>query len=98
VNCPHCATRVLPMAGRVCPACRRNVDAPPDPKPEAEQVVEEAYRLAAQQVSQGVAPPAIETLLTERGLGAREAAAVVNRLEQTKAAAIRHTARKNMSY
>jgi len=30
VNCPHCSTRVLPMPGRICPACRRNVDTPPD--------------------------------------------------------------------
>jgi hypothetical protein len=26
VNCPRCSTRVLPMARRLCPACRKNVD------------------------------------------------------------------------
>lgn len=97
VDCPHCATRVLPMAGRVCPACRRNVDAPPAPRPEAGRAAEETDRIAAQQVTHGLAPPAVEALLKERGLDAGDAATVVDRLEQTRAMAMRHAARRNMA-
>jgi hypothetical protein len=32
-DCPHCATRVLPTSGRICPACFKNVDYSPDRKP-----------------------------------------------------------------
>src|SRR6478609_9070559 len=77
VECPHCATRVLPMAGRVCPACRKNVDSPPDPAPPREQAIDAAYGFAAQQMQYGVAPSGIRQSLTERGLDAREASVVV---------------------
>ena len=32
IDCPHCATRVLPTSGRICPACFKNVDYSPDRK------------------------------------------------------------------
>lgn len=38
VECPHCATRILPLPGRICPACRENVDQPRKP-PDAEIVL-----------------------------------------------------------
>jgi hypothetical protein len=98
VECPHCSTRVLPMAGRVCPACRRNVDSPPDPTPPPEQVVEAVYGFAAEQMRSGVAPSGIEKSLTDRGLDAGEATVVVQRLERANAEARKEAGRKNMLY
>lgn len=92
VKCPHCATRVLPLAGRICPACRKNVDAPPEPAPPPAQVVDEVYRIAAQRLSEGAKPRELESLLNERGLDARGAAEVAGRLKQTQPALIRRAA------
>jgi hypothetical protein len=98
VVCPHCSTRVLPMTGQVCPACRKNVDAPPDPKPKPERVEADAYSLAAEQMLNGVAPSRIEKVLTERGLDAEAAATVVGKLEQTRAGAARQAGKRNMLF
>ena len=34
IECPHCETRVVPMSGGQCPACRRGLEEPPDESPE----------------------------------------------------------------
>ncbi len=97
VECPHCATRVLPMAGRICPACRKNVDAQPPPPPSTEQLAQaEAYHIATDQLNQGVTPAQVELSLTERGLDAQAAAVVVGTLKQAKVQADVMNARKNM--
>ncbi len=96
VDCPHCSTRVLPMAGRVCPACRKNLDAPPEISPTPEQAEEDVYGAAAEQMREGVAPSDILQTLTERGLDADAAATVVGDLEQARAMARKESARKNM--
>jgi hypothetical protein len=98
VDCPHCSTRVLPMPGRVCPACRKNVDAAPDHEPTPERVAEAAYGFAAQQIGSGVTPSEVRKDLTARGLDAESAATVVGNLERIKADAIRVAGRKNMLY
>ena len=67
VDCPHCSTRVLPMAERICPACRRNVDAPPAPDPAPVEIVQQVYQHAIEQMREGVAPHRIEATLTKRG-------------------------------
>jgi hypothetical protein len=41
------------MVGRVCPACRKNVDSPPAPKPKPEPAGEGAFKLAAQEKHEG---------------------------------------------
>jgi uncharacterized Zn finger protein (UPF0148 family) len=96
VDCPHCSTRVLPMTGRVCPACQKNVDTPPTPEPEPEQTVEAIYSLAAEQMRDGVASFGIQKILTERGLDAEAAATVVSNLEQFKARERREAGRRMM--
>ncbi len=96
VECPHCSTRVLPMAGRVCPACQKNVDKPREPDPEP--AVESVYSVAAEQMSRGVDASGIEKLLTQRGLDADAAATVVSNLEQMKSRAHREKGQKMMMY
>jgi hypothetical protein len=86
------------MAGRVCPACRRNVDAAPEPEPKPDEIVEADYTRAAEQLRQGVARSEIEAALTERGLSAEKAATVANDLEQRTASAAKIAGRKNMLY
>ena len=98
MTCPHCSTRVLPMAGRICPACRKAVDSEPDPEPTPEQAVGAAYGFAAEQMRDGVAPSEIQKGLTKRGLGAEAAATVVGDLEQAKAEAHGGAGRKDMIY
>ena len=98
VECPHCSTRVLPMAGRVCPACRKNVDAPPEPAPPREQAIDAAYGFAAQQMQYGVAPSGIRQSLTEQGLDAREASVVVHHLERAHIEASKAAGRRNMVF
>jgi hypothetical protein len=44
------------MAGRLCPACRKNVDSPPDPKPKPEPAGEGPVKLAALEKREGAAP------------------------------------------
>jgi hypothetical protein len=98
VNCPHCSTRVLPMAGQICPACRKNVDAPPDPKPKPKQVPAEAYSVAAEQMLYGVAPSRIKQTLTDRGLDAEAAATVVKKVDQARTSALKRAGKKNMLF
>src|SRR3954464_13632319 len=73
------------MAGRGCPACRKNVDSVPDPEPTPGRVVEAIYGFAAEQMRTGVAPAEIRKGLTERGLNAEAAATVVGDLERVRA-------------
>ncbi len=97
VVCPHCHTRVLPMAERRCPACRQDVDAPPMenvPKP----LTEAAYAVAAEQMIHGGDPSEIQKSLNRQGLDAKEAARVVGELKQVKAQALKVAAQKNMFY
>jgi hypothetical protein len=56
VNCPHCSTRVLPLAGRICPACRKNVDSPPEPKPIPPKAVDHTDRMWASPARESPAP------------------------------------------
>jgi hypothetical protein len=98
VNCPHCSTRVLPMPGQVCPACRKNVDAPPDPKPKPAQVEPDAYKLAAEQMLYGVAPSRIKRTLTERGLDADAAATVVEKVDQARTSTLNRAGKRNMLF
>jgi hypothetical protein len=98
VECPHCSTRVLPMEGRVCPACRRNVDSPPDPEPAREQAIEAVYGFAAEQMEHGVAASGIAKGLTERGLDPVEATAVVRHVEQVQAQASKQAGEKKMLF
>jgi hypothetical protein len=97
-ECPHCSTRVLPMAGRVCPACRRNLDSPPEPGPSPEQEAEAVYGFAAEQMQYGVAPSGIARSLTDRGLDSEAATAVVRQLEQSKSEANKRAGEKNMLF
>ena len=97
VDCPQCHTRVLPMAGRLCPACRRNVDSTPPP-PTPEQVVEAVYGFAAERMLEGTDPSEIQSSLTRGGLDAEAAATVVGNLKQIKAKAHKEAGRKNMLY
>jgi hypothetical protein len=70
LDCPHCSTRVLPMAGRLCPACRKNVDSPADPKLKPKPADEGVSRLEAEQKREGIAPPVkFETDLPGSGEG-----------------------------
>ena len=94
LDCPHCSTRVLPMAERLCPSCRKNVDAPPDPEPMPEQVVEAAYGFAAEQMRAGLAPSEVQKILIERELDAEAAAHVVGDLERSQAT--REAGQRNM--
>jgi hypothetical protein len=96
VECPHCSTRVLPMAGRICPACRKNVDTAPEPQPDPEQDVEAVHEFAAEQMTVGVAPAEVRKALTERGLDDEAAARVVDELKQEKAIALNESGRKKM--
>jgi hypothetical protein len=97
VVCPHCDARVLPMAGRICPACRQNVDEAPAPPP-PEQFAEDAYDQAAQQMLQGAARSEILDRLTQRGLDADSAVNLVDRLKQIQAQAKKLAAKHNMFY
>jgi hypothetical protein len=97
VVCPHCKTRVLPMAGRLCPACRNNVDTPPADPP-AGPPVEALHAMAAEQMIQGAAPSVIQENLAKAGLDAGAAAHVVNELKQARAEAQKVAAQKNMFY
>jgi hypothetical protein len=95
VDCPHCRTRVLPMAGRRCPACRKDVDSPP-PEPTPEQVAQAVYGDAARQMLRGVAPSEIQARLARRRLDTETAATVVDDLKRIKAGARRSSGRRNM--
>jgi hypothetical protein len=96
LDCPHCSTRILPMAGRLCPSCRKNVDSPPEPEPKPEQVVQPAYGFAAEQMRHGVAPSQVQKILIERELDAGSAANVVADLERSHAEASRQAGQRNM--
>ncbi len=98
VNCPHCSTRVLPMPGQICPACRKNVDKPPEPESKREQEVKAAYRLAAEQVRSGVPVPKVAQALTERGVDARAASTVAIDLEKARVRALQEAGRKNIFF
>ena len=98
VECPHCTTRVLPMTGRICPSCRKNVDAAPEPEPTPEQFADAAYGLAAAQMLSGAPAASVERNLAARGLNAEEAAAVVGRLKHVETIGRRAAAKKNMFY
>ncbi len=97
VECPHCSTRVLPMAGRTCPACRKNVDAPPEPKPTPEDLAKAAavYN-AADQIRQGVSPAQVQKSLTAHGVNAADAANLVGDLNRAKREANLVVARRNL--
>jgi hypothetical protein len=97
VVCPHCQTRVLPMAERRCPACRKNVDTTPD-EPTPEQVAEAAYDVAAEQILRGGNPSEIQASLTQRGMDTQAAATVVAQLKQERAQARKVAAQQNMFY
>jgi hypothetical protein len=98
VDCPHCATRVLPMTGRICPACRKNVDSAPEPEPTPKQLANDAYGVAAAQMLSGVAPAGIERNLADQGLNANDAAAVVGNLQYVATMARRAAGKRNMIY
>lgn len=97
VVCPHCHTRVLPMAGRICPACRKDVDAPPA-EPMPERAAEAVYGIAVEQMLQGGDPSAIKASLTRQGLDAEAAAGVVAQVKQERIQARRVEAQKKMFY
>jgi len=84
------------MAGRLCPSCRKNVDAPPDPEPKAEQVVEDAHHFAAEQMRAGLAPCEVQTILIERGMDIEAAVHVVGDVEHVQTEAAREAGRRNM--
>jgi hypothetical protein len=95
VECPHCQTRVLPMAGRRCPAWGNNVDSPP-PEPTRAQLVKDVYGFAAERMLKGVAPSEIQANLAEQGLDAETAATIVGNLKGAEVKANREAAQKNM--
>jgi hypothetical protein len=97
VVCPHCQTRVLPMAGQRCPACQKSVDAPPE-EPLPEKAAEAVYGIAAEQMLLGADPSVIQANLTQRGLDAQAASTVVDQLKQARAQGRRVAAQKNMFY
>jgi hypothetical protein len=97
VVCPHCQTRVLPMAERRCPACRENVDTPPA-EPTPKQTAEAVYGTAAEQMLQRSDPSEIRANLTQQGLDAGAVATVVAQLKHERAQARRVATQKNMFY
>ena len=94
VDCPHCSTRVLPMTGRICPACQRNVDADREPAPRIEAVNVVAGD-AADQLRQGVDSWRIETQLIEQGMDPEVAALIVSRAERHRVLEASAVARQN---
>lgn len=98
VECPHCSTRVLPMAGRICPACRKNVDAEPDLGPTAEELTQAAaYSAAAEEISRGVEPGRVAQNLADRGVNSDTALNMVNELNRAKAQGILAVAKRNIA-
>jgi hypothetical protein len=96
VECPHCSTRVLPLAGRICPACRKNVDSEPEPAGAPEVAAEAVYGFAAEQLGRGVSTSGIARELADRGLDPETATVVVRRLEQAQSEANRQAGQRNM--
>ncbi len=94
-ECPHCETRVLPLPGRICPACRRHVDTPPGPGPTAAEV-SRAVLFAEAQVRRGVDPARIATTLADRGVDRAVAAAVVAEVTRSDANPALRAGRRNM--
>jgi hypothetical protein len=98
VECPHCATRVLPMAGRICPACRNEIDAEPTARAVPEQFAEGVvYRFAADEMRRGIAPEKVKASLTEIGVNPNAAASLVDDIEQSRARIRQAAAKRNMA-
>jgi hypothetical protein len=84
------------MAGRLCPSCRKNVDAPPDPEPKPELIVEAAYGFATEQMRSGLAPSEVQKNLIERKLDSEAAAHVIGDLKRSQVQANREAGQRNM--
>jgi hypothetical protein len=89
VECPHCSTRVLPMGGRICPSCRKNLDAPPEPA---------APEIAFGAVPGAVGAPELERSPAGRALDPEAASASVRRYEDAQAATDRLAGQRNMLF
>jgi hypothetical protein len=59
IDCPHCATRVLPTSGRICPACLKNVDYSPDRKPKPNPPETSVSGVTPEPKRERAAPPMI---------------------------------------
>jgi hypothetical protein len=59
IDCPHCATRVLPTSGRICPACLKNVDYSPDRKPKPNPSETSVSGVTPEPKRERTAPPMI---------------------------------------
>ena len=59
IDCPHCATRVLPTSGRICPACLKNVDFSPDRKPQTNPPETSVSGVTPEPKRERAAPPII---------------------------------------
>lgn len=96
VDCPHCSTRVLPLPGRACPACRRNVDAPPDPAARSDRAVEAAVDAVQAKIRAGADPLKVARALAQQGLDRVDTDRVIARLEESRAQSVRNAGRQEM--
>ena len=97
VDCPHCSTRVLPLPGRTCPACRQDVDTPPDPQMLAARAAEAALEVLVRRVEAGVDPAQIGQSLAQHGVDARTTRNIVAQLERSRVEQRRLAGRRNMT-
>ncbi|WP_435008450.1 hypothetical protein P12x_005660 [Tundrisphaera lichenicola] len=98
VDCPHCSTRVLPMTGRICPACRRSFDAPRDQGMSNGRAVEAACGYVAHQIHLGVEPWRIEQSLTERGFSGESASTLVRNVKQARSRVLQEAGRRDIVF
>jgi len=69
-----------------------------DEEASQEQIVQEVYALAAEQMTGGSSPQQIQSMLVEKGLDQESAATVVANLTRMRSEAIREAGKKNMLY
>lgn len=78
-ECPHCGTRVLPLPGGYCPACRRDLDVPPDRSVivESDEVLVAGRRLARRLLRSRLTVDEVSQNLIDRGIHPGSVARVI---------------------
>ena len=85
------------MAGRVCPACRKDVDTPPEPEP-ARQLFDAVQSVRRDQIGTGAAPPEFRQHPTERELNPQTADPAVTEYAEFDPRVRQMAARRKMLY